>query len=76
MSFPHRKGLSLDAANARLQEFPVSHFPIYGLGLPPLKPQLSPIKQLAADTCWPYSDPANAPTRRAFKISANKPIAK
>lgn len=31
--------------------------------------------QLAADTCWPHTDSANAPTRRAFKIPANKPIA-
>jgi hypothetical protein len=32
--------------------------------------------QLAADTCWPSSDTANAPVRRSFKIPANKPIAK
>jgi hypothetical protein len=32
--------------------------------------------QLAADTCWPHTDPANAPVRRAFKIPANKPVAK
>lgn len=32
--------------------------------------------QLAADTCWPHTDSANAPTRRAFKIPANKPIAR
>ncbi|MBI2924703.1 MAG: hypothetical protein HYY24_03250 [Verrucomicrobia bacterium] len=32
--------------------------------------------QLTADTCWPHTDSANAPTRRAFKIPANKPIAR
>jgi len=32
--------------------------------------------QLAADTCWPSSDPANAPIRRAFMIPPNKPVAK
>jgi len=32
--------------------------------------------QLAADTCWPSSDTTNGPLRHAFKIPANKPIAK
>ena len=32
--------------------------------------------QLAADTCWPASDKANAPIRRSFKIPVDKPIAK
>ena len=32
--------------------------------------------QLAADTCWPHTDSANAPVRRAFEIPANKPVAR
>jgi len=32
--------------------------------------------QLAVDTCWPHTDKANAPIRRAFKIPTNKPVAK
>ncbi len=30
--------------------------------------------QLAADTCWPPTDKANAPIRRSFKIPTNKSI--
>lgn len=30
--------------------------------------------QLAASTAWPHDNKANAPTRRAFKIPANKPM--
>lgn len=32
--------------------------------------------QLAADTAWPHTDPANAPLRRAFKLPVNQPVAK